>query len=62
MTFFLLNVDVYITWITCRERARARNKKKTTENNFVGRSTLKFYSGGEKMRNASGHQGENERQ
>ena len=61
MTFFRLNVDVYITWITCRERARARDKK-TTEKNFVGRNTLKFYSGGEKMRNASGHQGENERQ
>ena len=28
---------------------------------FVGRTTLKFCSGGEKMRNASGHQGENER-
>ena len=39
-----------------------REIKKTTENNFVGRSTLKFYSGCEKMRNASGHQGENERQ
>ena len=40
-----------------KERARARNKKKT-ENNFVGRKTWKFYRGGEKMRNASGHQGE----
>ena len=30
--------------------------------NFVGIITLKFCSGGEKMRNASGHQGENERQ
>ena len=26
---------------------------------FVGRKTWKFYSGGEKMRNGSGHQGEN---
>jgi len=44
-----------------KERAQARNKK-TTENNFVGRKTWKFYSGGEKVRNTSGHQGENKRQ
>ena len=42
-----------------RERARARDKK-TKDTNFAGRITRKFYSGGEKMRNASGHQGENE--
>ena len=29
---------------------------------FVGRTTWKFCRGGEKMRNASGYQGENERQ
>ena len=29
---------------------------------FIGRTTWKFCSGGEKMRNASGHRGENERQ
>ena len=34
----------------------------TKETNFGGRKTLKFCSGGEKMRNASGHQGENKRQ
>ena len=28
---------------------------------FVGRKTWKFHSGGEKMRNDSGHQGENGR-
>ena len=39
--------------------AGARNLKKT---NFEGRKTSKFYSGGEKMRNASGHKDENERQ
>ena len=43
-----------------REKARARNKN-ATDTNFVG-SKKKFRSGGEKMRNVSGHQGENERQ
>ena len=32
------------------------------ETNFAGRKTWNFYSGGKKMRNASGHQGKNERQ
>ena len=32
------------------------------ETNLVARKTLKFYSRGEKMRNASNYQGENERQ
>ena len=35
-----------------------KNKKET---NFVGRTTWKFYTGCEKMRDASGLQGENER-
>ena len=43
------------------KRARARDKKQRGTF-FVGRTTLKFCSGGEKMRNASSHQGENERQ
>ena len=30
--------------------------------NFVGRKKIKIQSGGERMRNASGQQGENERQ
>ena len=43
-----------------RERARTRAKKhQTKETNFVAR---KFYSGCEKIRNASSHQGENEQQ
>ena len=41
-----------------RERARTRHEN-ATETNFVG-SKKKIHSGGEKMRNASGHQGENE--
>ena len=40
-----------------RQRARTRDKK-TKETSFVERTTLKFCSGGEKMRNAGGHQGE----
>ena len=41
------------------EKELKREIKKQLQNNFVGRKTWKFYSGGEKMRNASGHQGEN---
>ena len=40
-----------------RERARARDKTK----NFVGGTTSPFFSGDDKMRNASSQQGENER-
>ena len=40
-----------------RQKARAREKKKETF--FVGRKAWKFCSGGEKMKNASGHQVEN---
>ena len=43
-----------------RQTARARDKK--WRHFFVGRTTWKFCSGGEKMRNASGHEGENKRQ
>ena len=45
----------------CKPRCRGRDKK-ATEMNFVGRKRWKVYSGSEKMRNASSHQGENERQ
>ena len=38
-----------------RQRSRER-KKKQRRHFFVGRTTLKFCSGGNKMRNASGHQ------
>ena len=33
---------------------------KTKETNFLGRTTGKFHNRGEKIRNASGHRGENE--
>ena len=39
------------------DRKLEREKKKETF--FVGRKAWKFCSGGEKMENASGHQGEN---
>ena len=35
---------------------------KTRETNFVGEKNMEIQSGGEKMRNASGEQGENELQ
>ena len=38
-----------------RQRSRAKDKKRK-ETFFVGRATLKFFSGGDKIRNASGHQ------
>ena len=61
-SFFRLNFNVYIN-VDNREKARARNRTTTTTTtNLVGRKTWKFYSGTEKMRNASFHQGENERQ
>ena len=46
-----------LTWITEKE---LEPEIKTKETNFIGRKT--FCSGGKKMKNASGHQGENERQ
>ena len=60
-SFFRLNFNAYIN-VDNREKARARNKTITTKTNLVGRKTSKFYSGATKMRNASFHQGENERQ
>ena len=42
--------------------AKFKEKKSDRELElFVGRRTSKFFSGGEKMRNTSGHQGDNER-
>ena len=37
-------------------------RKKTKATNFIGRTMWKFCSGSEKIRNASGQQGENEQQ
>ena len=41
-----------------RERARVRNKKKNNGDQFRWKEKHKNYSGGEKMRKASGFQGE----
>ena len=49
-----------LTWISGKELEREITTTKETD--FVVRKTGKFYSGGEEMRNASGHQGKNERQ
>ena len=59
-SFFRLNFKVFIG-VDNSERARARDKK-CKEDQFRWRITWKFYSGCEKMRNASGHQSKNERQ
>ena len=46
---------------TRREKELERDRKNKGDI-FLWRNNMKFYSGGNKMRNASGHQGENERQ
>ena len=48
-----------LTWITEKELERVIKNK---DNEFRGRKTLKFHSDSEKMRNASGQQGENKQQ
>ena len=55
-TLFLMSS---LTWITEKELGRV-NKNKGGE--FRWKKNIKFHSSGEKMRNASGQQGENERQ
>ena len=57
--FFNLILMYTLTWITEKELELELKKHQTKDTNFVGR---KFYSGGEKIRNASSHQGENEQQ
>ena len=58
--FFHLNFNYVYTNVDKIERARAREKTKGT--NFVERTTWKLYSVGEKVRNVSDQQSENERQ
>ena len=48
-----------LTWITEKELERVIKNK---VNEFRGRKALKFHSDSEKMRNASGQQGENKQQ
>ena len=48
-----------LTWITEKELERVIENK---EGEFRRKKNMEIESGGEKMRNASGQQGENERQ
>ena len=48
-----------LTWITEKELKRVIKNKR---GEFRWKKNMKFHSSGEKMRNASGQQGENERQ
>ena len=48
-----------LTWLTEKELERVTGNKR---DEFYGKKNMKIQSGGEKMRNASGPQGENERQ
>ena len=55
-TLFLMSS---LTWITEKELKRVIKNKR---GEFRWKKDMKFHSSGEKMRNASGQQGENERQ
>ena len=48
-----------LTWITERELERVIKNKR---DEFRGKKNVEIQSGGEKLRNVSGQQGENERQ
>ena len=47
-----------LTWITEKELERVIENKR---DEFRRKKNMEIQSGGEKVRNASGHQGENER-
>ena len=57
--FFGLIFCVTLTWITEKELERVIENK---GDEFTRKKNMEIQSGGEKMRNASGQQGENERQ
>ena len=59
--FFRLNFNVYID-VDNREKARLRDKKQRRPSSLEVRKLWNFYTGSEKMRNASGHRGENSHQ
>ena len=48
-----------LTWLTEKELEQAIENKR---DEFWGKKNMKIQSGGETMRNASGQQGENDRQ
>ena len=60
-SFFRLNFNVYID-VDNREKARLRDKKQRRPSSLEVRKLWNFYTGSEKMRNASGHRGENSHQ
>ena len=59
MSFSALLFMFTLTWITEKELERVIENK---GDEFHRRKNIDIQSGGEKMRNASGQQGENERQ
>ena len=59
MSFSTLFLMFTLTWITEKELERVIENKR---DEFCRKKNMKIQSGGETMRNASGQQGENERQ
>ena len=59
VSFWALFFMFTLTWITEKELGRVIENK---GDEFCRKKNMKIQSGGEKMRNASGQQGENERQ
>ena len=59
VSFSTLFVMFTLTWITEKELERVIENKR---NEFCRKKNMKIQSGGETKRNASGQQGENERQ
>ena len=59
MSFSALLIMFTLTWITEKELQRVIENK---GGEFRRKKNMEIQSGGEKMRNASGQQGENERQ
>ena len=59
VSFSTLFLMFTLTWITEKELERVIENKR---DEFCRKKNMEIQSGGEKMRNASGQQGENERQ
>ena len=59
VSFSTLFFMFILTWLTEKELERVTGNKR---DEFCRKKNMKIQSGGEKMRNASGLQGENERQ
>ena len=59
VSFSTFSLMFTLTWIAEKELERVTENKR---DEFCGEKNMKIQSGGETMRNASGQQGENERQ